>query len=163
MIADTIRKHIAHWQDVLRLRDWDIKLEMAPAEWRKSGDVKVDLDDKKAVLIINERPRTENLEELVVHELIHVRLWAMDQMLVELLDAVYGKDEDDPKRAFAYGQFFTTLESTTEDLTKALLAAAGRGDNLSFGRLRGQVEGEIGPGRCGNDDPGPRAGGERSP
>ncbi len=52
-----------------------------------------------------------------------------------------------PKRPhdFAHTQFMITLESTTEDLTKALLAAAGSKDELSFGRLRGEVEAELGP------------------
>jgi hypothetical protein len=142
---DEILAHLSHWQDVLRLRDWDIKLEMAPAGWRKSGDIKIDLTDKKAVLLINERPRSENLEEVVVHELIHLKLYPLDQMLVHLIDAVFGHQQDDPKREFAYGQFMIILEPTAEDLTKGLLQAAGRGGELSWGRLRSQIDEEIGP------------------
>jgi hypothetical protein len=67
-------------------------------------------------------------------------------MLVELLDAVFGTDADEPRRAFAEGRFMTLLESTTEDLAKALLAARGSPDPLSLGRLREEVEREIGPG-----------------
>ncbi len=140
---DEITNHLVHWQDVLRLRDWDIRLEIAPASWRKSGDIKIDLEDRKAVMIINERPRTENLEELVVHELLHVKLYAMDQMLTELLGTVFGEDPDDPKREFAYTQFMVLLESTVEDLTKGYLAAAGTGNDLSFGRIRREVTAEI--------------------
>ena len=88
---------------------------------------------------------SEHLEEIVVHELIHLRLYAMDQMLVQLLDAVFGADADDPKREFAETQFMTLLESTTEDLAKALLAASGSTAPLTFGRLREEVEREIGP------------------
>jgi len=150
-IAPIIQTHLDHWQDVLRLRDWDIRLEMAPAGWRKSGDIKIDLEDRKAVLLINEQPKSENLEELVVHELIHAKLYAMDQMLVQLLDAVYGTDETDPRREFAYTQFMIMLESTVEDLAKGCLAAAKHERRLSFGRLRRQVSDEIGPGKTAVD------------
>ncbi len=144
MSQDQIAEHLERWQDILRLRDWDIQLEYGPSGWRKSGDIKVDLEDRKAILLINERPRSENLEELVVHELVHVKLYALDQMLLDLLESIYGENENDPRRHFAYTQFMIALESTTEDLTKALLAAAGRDRDLSFGRLRAEVERELG-------------------
>jgi hypothetical protein len=143
---DDARDLLARWQPILRLADWDIDLRLVTTPWRKSGDIKVDLDDRKAVLLLNAEPRSENLEETIVHELIHLRLFAMDQMLVTLLDAVFGADADDPKRVFAETQFMTLLESTTEDLAKALLSASASAAPLSFGRLREQVEREIGPG-----------------
>jgi hypothetical protein len=138
------RDILARWQPMLRLADWNIDLRLVTTPWRKSGDIKVDLDDRKAVLLLNAEPRSENLEETIVHELIHLRLYAMDQMLVNLLDAVFGADADDPKREFAETQFMTLLESTTEDLAKALLAASASAAPLSFGRLREEVEREIG-------------------
>jgi hypothetical protein len=140
------RDILARWQLILRLADWDIDLRLVTTPWRKSGDIKVDLDDRKAVLLLNSEPRSENLEETIVHELIHLRLYAMDQMLAQLLDAVFGTDADDPKREFAETQFMALLESTTEDLAKALLAASASAAPLSFGRLREEVEREIGPG-----------------
>ena len=141
----TAQQLLCKWQPLLRLGDWDIAVQIVTQPWRKSGDVKIDLDDHKAILLLNEHPRSENLEEVIVHELVHVKLWALDQMIEELLGAVYGKDEGDPRREFAYGQFMIALESTTEELTKALLAAAQSEAPLSFGRLRGEVEKEIGP------------------
>jgi hypothetical protein len=140
------RAILARWQPTLRLADWDIDLRLVTGAWRKSGDVKVDLDDRKAVLLLNAEPRSENLEETIVHELVHLRLYAMDQMLEELLDAVFGTDADEPRRAFAETRFMTLLESTTEDLAKALLGAGGNSAPLSFGRLREEVEREVGPG-----------------
>jgi hypothetical protein len=143
---DEARAVLARWQPILRLADWDIDLRVVTGAWRKSGDVKVDLDDHKAVLLLNAEPRSENLEETIVHELIHLRLYALDQMLVQLLDAVFGTDVDESRRAFAETRFMTLLESTTEDLAKALLAASGSHMPLSFGRLRDEVEREVGPG-----------------
>jgi len=138
-IENLLRK----WQDILRLRDWDIKLQIVEKEWRKSGDVKIDLDDKKAVMLINRHPRSENFEELVVHELLHVKLYRMDMMIEELMNLLYGADDEDPKKSFAYTQYMLTLESTVEDLAKGYLAAEGKDVKLSFGRLKKQVDEEI--------------------
>jgi hypothetical protein len=137
---------LARWQPILRLADWDIDLRLVTTSWRKSGDIKVDLDDRKAILLLNGAQPAQHLEEVVVHELLHLRLYALDQMLVQLLDAVYGANADEPRRAFAETQFMTLLESTTEDLAKALLAASGSPTPLTFERLRAEVEREIGPG-----------------
>lgn len=138
---------LARWQPVLRLADWDIDLRLLTTDWRKSGDVKVDLDDRKAVLLLNARQPAESLEEVVIHELVHLRLYALDQMLEQLLDATFGSDAADPRREFAQTQFMTLLESTTEDLAKALLAALGSDAPPSFRRLEREVAAEIGTAR----------------
>lgn len=132
------------WKDILRLRDWDIKLEIVDKEWRKSGDIKIDMDDKKAVMLINNNPKSTNLEELVVHELLHLKLWGMDQMLEGFINQVFGTNEDDIKREFAITQFFIMLESTVEDLTKGFLKANECEEELSFGRLQKLIDDEIG-------------------
>jgi hypothetical protein len=142
--ADEARAILTRWQPILRLADWDIDLRLVETPWRKTGDVKVDLDDRKAVLLLRESQAAQHLEEVVVHELVHVRLYAMDQMLVQLLDAVFGAGSGDPKREFAETQFMQLLESTTEDLAKALLTASGSRSSLTFHRLEAEVEREIG-------------------
>lgn len=140
----TIEKYLNKWQDILRLRDWDIIVKIVKTKWRKSGDIKIDLEDKKAVLLVNHRSKCTNLEELVVHELLHLKLYGMDHMIEGLLSIIYGEKEDDPKRDFAYTQFMMLLESTVEDLTKGCLLAAGRQKLLSFGRLQEPINKEIG-------------------
>lgn len=129
--------HLKKWQDILRLSDWDIRVQIVRKKWRKSGDIKADLEDKKAILLINQKPICENMEELVVHELVHIKVYAMDQMLDDLLSALYGTRKS-KRKEFAYGQFMMLLESTVEDLTKALLTAARSRKPLSFGRLKGR-------------------------
>jgi len=138
-----IEKHLRKWQDILRLRDWDIKFQIVEKEWRKTGDIKIDLDDKKAIMLINKNPGSENIEEVVVHELLHLKVYRMDMMIEDLLNILYGEDEDDPKKSFAYSQYMLTLESTVEDLAKGYLSIGGSEKELSFGRLRKQVEEEI--------------------
>lgn len=139
-----IEAHREKWQDLLRLRDWDIQIKIVKTKWRKSGDIKIDLEDKKAILLINQVSKCENLEELVVHELLHLKLYGMDQMIENLLSIVYGEKEKDPKKEFASTQFMVLLESTVEDLAKGYLAANRNQKTLSFGRLEKAVGDEIG-------------------
>ena len=131
----TVMRCLDKWQPIVRLTDWDIKVQMVTKQWRKSGDVKVDLEDKKAILLINQKPVCENIDELVVHELVHIKLYGMDQMLDDLLCVLYGRRKS-KKKAFAYMQFMSLLESTVEDLTKGVLAANTTKKPLSFGRLQ---------------------------
>ncbi|MBQ6415066.1 MAG: hypothetical protein IJJ65_02330, partial [Butyrivibrio sp.] len=52
---------------------WDIRLEFVedPA-WPKTGDFKIDCSDRKAVLLLNiANPKQENVEEVIIHELMH--------------------------------------------------------------------------------------------
>ncbi|MCA9957152.1 MAG: hypothetical protein KC434_20630, partial [Anaerolineales bacterium] len=130
---ELLHQYLAKWQDILRLRDWDIRLTLVDIEWRKTGDIKIDEDDKNAILMINAaNPKKENLEEVIIHELLHIKLWGLDQMLERLLFSVFGKDENDPKFDFAYTQFMVLIESTVEDLTKSFLAMGGTNKELSF-------------------------------
>ena len=141
---DEVAEHLNKWQNILRLRDWDIMIKIVKSKWRKSGDIKIDLEDKKAVLLLNYAPKCENLEELIIHELLHLKLYGMDQMIEDLLSIVYGKKEKNPKREFAITQFMILLESTVEDLTKGYLTAIKNQEPLSFGRLRKQIDKEVG-------------------
>ena len=76
------------WCQKLRIvPDWDVKLELVEdSEWRKTGDFKIDCDDKKAVLMLNvSNPRKENLEEVIVHELMHLKMYPLDQVTESLI------------------------------------------------------------------------------
>jgi hypothetical protein len=89
-------------------------------------------------------PIHTNLEEIVIHELLHLKLYAMDQTIEKYLNAVYGADESCPRRELAYGDFMVLLESTVHDLTKSFLALGGEDKTLSFGRLQREVAQELG-------------------
>jgi hypothetical protein len=141
--VEDVTGYLDKWQSILRLRDWDIIVKIVKTSWRKSGDIKIDLDDKKAVLLVNHSSKRENLEELVIHELLHLKLYGLDQMIEELLSVVYGEEEKDPKREFASTQFMTLLESIVEDLTKGYLTAIKSQMPLSFGRLQKQIDDEV--------------------
>ena len=82
------------------------------------------------------------MESLVIHELIHIKLYGMDQMIEELLHGVYGDDEADPKFSFAYSQFMLLLEETTEDLAKGFTSLGADDKSISFGRVQKQADAE---------------------
>ncbi len=127
------------WCKKLRLTPgWDVRLEWRrDPDWPKTGDFKVDCDDKKAVLILNAAsPKQENLEEVIVHELMHLKLYPLDQVTESLIVNTF--QEGTPEYGFAYRQFFHTLECTVEELTKCFLLEFGENKDLSFDRCRGQ-------------------------
>lgn len=132
---EKIQERFAYWCGKLRLTPgWDVKLEWVDDPgWRKTGDVKIDCDDRKAILMLNAAdPKQENLEEVIVHELMHLKLYPLDQVTESLITSHF--EEGTPARSFAYGQFFTSLEVTVEELAKCFLLEFGEDKELSFGR-----------------------------
>lgn len=70
---------------------WDVKLEFVEdPSWRKTGDFKVDCEDKKAVFLLNTvNPKQENLEEIIVHELMHLKMYPLDQVTESLITSTF--------------------------------------------------------------------------
>ena len=145
MGIDTIKldAYLSKWQGILRLQDWDILSRIVDVQWRKSGDIKIDVSNRMAVVLINNNATVTNLEEIVIHELLHLKLWGMDQMIEGYINIVFGVDEKDIKREFAMDMFFKELESTVEDLTKGYLEASG-GEKPCTNRLEKMIKEEIG-------------------
>ena len=117
---------------------WDVKLEFVedPA-WPKTGDFKIDCDDRKAILLLNAvSPRQENIEEVIVHELMHIKMYPLDQVTESLVRNCF--EEESAAGRFATEQFFTTLEQTVEELTKCFLLEFGDNREFSYGRCSGQ-------------------------
>lgn len=137
MDRDYVKALFDKWCKKLRIvPGWDVLLEFVedPA-WRKTGDFKIDCDDRKAVLLINAaNPKSENLEEVIVHELLHLKMYPLDQVTESLIVSSF--QEETPQRDFAYYQFFTALEQTVEELTKCYLLEFGENKELSYGRCK---------------------------
>ncbi len=80
------------WVKKLRLiPTWDIRLEWVenPA-WSKTGDFKIDCEDKKAIILLNAtNPTQENMEEVIVHELMHLKLYPLDQVTEALITSSF--------------------------------------------------------------------------
>ncbi len=113
---------------------WDVKLEFVEdPTWPKTGDFKIDCDDRKAILLLNTvNPKQENMEEVIVHELMHIKMYPLDQVTESLIINCF--EEGSPASNFAYQQFFTALEQTVEELTKCFLAEYGENRQFSYGR-----------------------------
>ena len=113
---------------------WDIRLELVkdPA-WPKTGDFKIDCDDRKAILLLNViNPLQENLEEVIVHELMHIKMYPLDQVTESLIVNCF--EEGSAASNFAYQQFFTALEQTVEELAKCFLLEFGENKEFSYGK-----------------------------
>ena len=126
---------LCKWRRILRLEEsWDVKLEIVmDSSFHKTGDFKVDCTDKKAILLLNgANPKQENLEEVIVHELMHLKMYPLDQVTESLIISHF--EEGTPARDFAYRQFFTALEITVEELAKCFLLEFGEDRELSYGR-----------------------------
>lgn len=125
------------WRGLLRLKEsWDVRLELIDdPEFHKTGDFKIDPNDRKAILMLNAKnPRQENPEEVICHELMHLKMYPLDQLTEGLIECHY--QEGTPEYRAAYRQFMENLEVTVEELAKCWLAAFGEDRELSFGRCR---------------------------
>ena len=113
---------------------WDIRLQFVEdPEWRKTGDIKIDCTDRKAILLLNAvNPKQDNLEEVIVHELMHLKMYPLDQVTESLITSHF--EEGAPAWDFAYSQFFTALKITAEELAKCFLLEFGENRELSYGR-----------------------------
>lgn len=134
---EAIQPIFEKWLKILRLNNnWDIKLELVDDDsFNKTGDFKIDPDDRKAILILNARnPKQENAEEVICHELLHLKLYPLDQLTEGLIEGHY--QHDTPAYDTIYYQFMIMLEQTVEELTKCYLGAFGVTKELSYGRCR---------------------------
>ncbi len=115
---------------------WDIKLEFVEdTEWPKTGDFKIDCDGRKAVLLLNiANPKQANLEEVIIHELMHIKMYPLDQVTESLI--INCIEEGSAASNFAYQQFFNALEQTVEELSKCFLLEFGDNKEFSYGRCK---------------------------
>ena len=135
MTREELTQIFEKWCKKLRLTPgWHLSLQFVEDPgWRKTGDFKIDCTDRKAILLLNSaNPKQENLEEVIVHELMHIKMYPLDQVTESLITSHF--EEGTPARRFAYTQFFTALEQTVEELSKCFLLEFGENRELSFGR-----------------------------
>ena len=138
MEKEKLNELFEKWCKKLRIVPaWDVKLEFVDdPEWRKTGDFKIDCDDRKAILLLNTgNPKQENLEEVIVHELMHLKMYPLDQVTESLIMNTF--EEGSAASNCAYQQFFCALEQTVEEMAKCFLLEFGENKNLSYGRCSG--------------------------
>lgn len=106
-----LNNYLAHWQKVLNLNDWDLTVELTDfdrQDYEQTGDIQVDLKHKKAVVLIANKETCKDIEEVILHELIHLLLWNLDHKFEGLISDKM--------------EYLKTLEETVEKFTKIIKA-----------------------------------------
>ncbi|MCD7888662.1 MAG: hypothetical protein LUG23_01830 [Oscillospiraceae bacterium] len=130
-----IQRLLEKWMEILRIKNnWDVKLDLrSDLSFPKTGDIKIDCDDRKAILILNQAgPNWGNPEETICHELLHLKMYPLDQFTESMITSTF--EDGTAASNLAYTNFFLNLEITVEELTKCFLAAFGEDKTLSFSR-----------------------------
>ena len=131
---EELQKRFEELLKIFQFENWNIKLEFIEKDWKNTGNVKVDIEGKTAIVYLNIfNPKMENLEQVLIHELCHIKLWKLDQYCESLLDATF-EDKDSAAYNFAYDQFMLHLEQTTEELARTYVSMIAENKYLSFNR-----------------------------
>ncbi len=81
------KKILATWQKRLGLSDWEIDITLESAIMTNNGQActKIYATSQKAVMVVMQEsdrqasdPNDNDIELDIIHELIHIRLWAID-------------------------------------------------------------------------------------
>lgn len=136
-----LQGRLAYWQEVLRLQDWRIGIELlhlrdvqdGPGDPFPNAQVRCDVRRRHAriefchpeemahapVGMSRLDPLDEDAEVILVHELLHISMWDMDAAVPESIDH--------PGSLFEVGQ-----ERHIMNLSKALVALARQGDSAGI-------------------------------
>lgn len=108
-----LNKILKKWLRHFELNGWNIKLKITDfkrKDFKQSGDIKVDLKNKKASLLITNNP-FKNEEEVIIHELIHLLLWKHDVFAEKTILKNCEKFKGD------HMKYMNNLEETVKKLT----------------------------------------------
>jgi len=132
-----------HWQVILGLSDWTIRVELVEFSrpWQ-SGDIKVDAVSRSALLLLARSPFRDE-EETLVHELVHLVLWPLDLVTMDLVEVV--GPEASAAREFAQSAVFRALEPVTEQLAQGLLKAQGKSRHPAWDALEAEAANRLRP------------------
>ncbi len=129
-----LQKRFDYFVEKMELSQWNLHLEFVEKDWKNTGNVKVDMDGKTAIVYLNVfNPKSDNLEEIMVHELCHIKMWKLDLYCESLLDATF-ENKDSKEYKFGYNQFMSALEQTTQEFAKTYTKLLANNKNLSTKR-----------------------------
>ncbi len=106
------------WQTRLLLDGWDISIKIVEfnrTDYQQSGDIKVNLEQKKAVVLLTNMPFKDE-EYVLVHELVHLLLWDLDTFSEKFV-----LKKSNTKLKGQHGAYMEKLEATVDHLTKILI------------------------------------------
>lgn len=129
-----LQKRFDYFVEIMELSQWNLRLEFVEKDWKNTGNVKVDMDGKTAIVYLNVfNPKSDNLEEIMVHELCHIKMWKLDLYCESLLDATF-ENKNSKEYKFGYNQFMSALEQTTQEFAKTYTKLLSDNKNLSAKR-----------------------------
>lgn len=131
-----LQRQFKYFVEKMEMTHWNLKLEFVEHDWKNTGNVKVDMDNKTAIVYLNVfNPKCENLEEVMIHELCHIKLWKLDLYCESLLDSTF-KNKETTEYKFGYNQFMSALEQTTQEIAKTYTKLLAKNKNLSYNRCQ---------------------------
>lgn len=101
------------WIVIFGLEEWKIKLEIKNfkrKDFRQSGDIKIKLKDKEAVLLVTNNPFRDE-ESTIIHELLHLLFWKYDTFAEKTILKNCKKFEGD------HMEYMINLEETVKNFT----------------------------------------------
>jgi len=113
-----LNKILKKWQVDLLLKDWNLMIkivEFKRKDFKQSGDIKVNSKDKKAVVLLTNKP-FKGEEEVIIYELVHLLLWDFDHLCEKLALKNSKPFEGDHDR------YMGKLEETVDKITKILIS-----------------------------------------
>ncbi|MDQ7794753.1 MAG: hypothetical protein RDU89_10160 [bacterium] len=87
---------------------------------RQSGDLRVDAENRQALVMLAGQPWRRDEELVLVHELMHLVLWQLDRLLDESVALAF---PEPGQREFAGNRHLESLEEICERLARALVTA----------------------------------------
>jgi hypothetical protein len=111
-------KKLKKWKEVLRLQDWEIIIEDIKKPSKKMGDFSLDRDTKSAIVKLDFSNKKENIEKTLIHELLHIKLIDLDEIIEKTLYELFPKGEKEKGYNIIYNEFLKYLETAIEDLAK---------------------------------------------
>lgn len=105
---------LTKWQRKLLLNNWKLSLEIVTfkrKDFRQSGDIKIDIKKKTAIVLLTKNP-FRNEEEVLVHELMHLVCWNFDIFCEKII-----LKTSKPFKG-QHGKYMDKLEKILEQLTQ---------------------------------------------
>lgn len=127
LILKTARQNISKWKELLGFSGWKIFPEIAIFKrsdgYPQQGDFRLDYARKKITILIGEE-LTLSVEEIIVHELVHIMLWPLDQKCVSTIHKL-----PRAKQKRSESDFLGKLEVVVDQITKGYLRSVDSGLN----------------------------------